>query len=81
MDSDILKELTVVWLGRVVSADLLADIIWVFLQERCKPSDITNKEDCLLQGKIKEFLDKINKFIGCYWTAPVATSQPGGVKV
>jgi hypothetical protein len=81
MDSDTLKELTVVWLGRIVSTDLLVDVMWALMQERYKASDIKNKENCLLQGKIKEFLDKIGKFVGCYCTIPVAISEPRGIKV
>ena len=76
-----LKELTVVWLGRVVSMELLSDIIYVLLQDRNQGRTLRNKEDCLLEGKTKEFLEKVSKFVGCYCSIPEPAIRPECIKL
>lgn len=50
---DILKEFAVIWLGRVVSVELLSDIIWVLLQEHLPEGQLHTKEGNLLAGRTK----------------------------
>ena len=70
-----------VWLGRVVSVELLADIIWALLQDRTPAGELHKKEDCLLEGKTKEFLEKVSKFVSCYCSIPEAANRPESIKL
>lgn len=71
LSRETLKQLTVVWLGRVVSVELLAEVIYVFLQEGAE--ELRERERGMLDGKVKEFLEKVAKFVGCY--AGVASTE------
>lgn len=64
LSRETLRELTVVWLGRVVSVELLAEVIYVFLQDGMEA--IKERERGMLEGKVKEFQEKVGKFVGCY---------------